>query len=106
MARRVRAVPSWPGSAASRIIGTIAVESDDAPFDAIACADHAAVLDDRVIHLMSLTVGNQDGSDAVAPWDRARGPRLPSDLLDFFESDDGEGRIPEPALLSAESRHD
>src|SRR5262252_119723 len=106
MTRRIRAVPSRPGSAASRIIGPIAVESDDAPFDAIACADHAAVLDDGAIDLMSLTVGNQDGSDAVAPRDRARGPRLPSDLLDCFESDDCEGRIPEPALLRAESRHD
>src|SRR6266852_737369 len=88
-----------PCRPAIRVISPVAVETDHAPFDAVAGADHAAVLDDRIVDLMPLAVGHQDGGGAVASWDRTRAPRLPCDLLDSFESHYCEGRIPEPALL-------
>src|SRR5258708_5253009 len=95
-----------PRRPAGGIIGPVAVETDDAPFHALTGADHAAVLHDRIIDPMPLAVGNQDRGGAEPSWNRARGPRLPSDLLDFLEPHDCKGRIPEPAFLGGKSRHD
>src|SRR5882672_6696169 len=95
-----------PRRPACGIIGPVAVETDDAPLDAVTGADHAAVLDDRIIDPMPLAVGNQDRGGAEPSWNRARGPRLPSDLPDFLEPHDCKGRIPESAFLGGKSRHD
>src|SRR5262249_18421796 len=56
-----------PCCSTPRIIGPSAVKAYDTPFDAIAGSEHAAVLNDRIVDLMPLAVGNQRGSRAVAP---------------------------------------
>src|SRR3954469_562587 len=50
---------------AARIIGPVAIEPGHAPFDALAEAGKAAVLDDGVVHLAQLAVAGHDVGAAI-----------------------------------------
>ncbi len=54
------------GSAAGRIVGSVAVDPDHAPFDTVAVAGEAAILDERVMHLAYLAVIEHGVSGAIA----------------------------------------
>src|SRR5882724_9856972 len=56
---------SGPGGLAARIIGPVAIEPGDAPFDALAEAGKAAVLDDRVVHGAHLAVAQHHVAAAI-----------------------------------------
>ena len=47
---------SGPGGLAAGVIGPVAIKSGDAPFDSLAEAGKAAILDDRVVHSAQLAV--------------------------------------------------
>src|SRR5436190_24110184 len=64
--RRNSQIPSGPGGLAEGIIGPVAVEPGDAPFDALAKAGKTAVLDDREMHSTHLAVAQHDVSRAIA----------------------------------------
>src|SRR6201996_7408400 len=54
------------GGPAHRIVGPVAVEPRDAPFDALAEAGKTAILDDGIMHVAQLAVTDHDVTRAVA----------------------------------------
>src|ERR1700761_9511752 len=54
------------GGPAHGIIGPVAVEPGDAPFDALAEAGKTAILDDGIMHVAQLAVTDHDVTRAVA----------------------------------------
>src|SRR3954462_11884375 len=59
-------IPSGPRGLAEGIVGPVAVEPGDTPFDALAKAGKTAVLDDREMHGAHLAVAQHDVSRAIA----------------------------------------
>ena len=96
---------SGPRSLAGGIEGPVAVESDHAPFDALAKAGKAAVLDDRVMHRAHLAV-----ADHHLPEQKRRG--ILSDCQGrkavswIAVGGDHQRGIPEGAFLLLELRND
>src|SRR5260370_239122 len=60
--------PSGPGGFSIGIVCPGAVETGDAPFDALAKAGKATILDDREMHAAHLAVAQHDVSRAIAAW--------------------------------------
>src|SRR5262245_20575612 len=97
----VRPAGSRLGHAAARVVGPVAVEADDAKFDAKGGADHAEVLADPVIDGAGALVGHHGDAAAVAARDGIRRPAPGpkggfAHAVDFH---DEQGGLPEGALL-------
>src|SRR5262245_17533494 len=89
----------WARHLACRIIRPVAVETDNAPFDAPGHADHAGVLTDGVIHRMTTHITNSSDNYEVAAQYRFRSPWEVCDFPHAVEADDLQVGIPEPTLL-------
>src|SRR5205085_5528321 len=72
---------SGPRGLAGGIIGPVAVEADDAEFDAVAKTGEAAILDDGIIHRPRLAIADHRSGRAVAPRDVVRLPGPERDLM-------------------------
>src|SRR3954451_18544384 len=95
-------VESGPGGAAGRIVGPVAVESDDTPFDRVAVAGKAAILDEREVHLAHLAVVEQGVTRSIAARNVVGLPRPECDLVNGGEAGDLQRGIPERAFLFPE----
>src|SRR5688500_7832849 len=93
-----------PRHAAGRIVGPVAVESDDAPLPPPADSEAAGVLEDGVVAGMASAVA--DAGDAVAEpaRDRLRGalPWPESNFSDPLDAEDFKIRVPVRTFLVAE----
>src|SRR3954469_12681042 len=94
------------GGAAGRVVGPVAVEPDHAPFDALAVAGEAAILDDREMHLAQLAVREHGFTGAIAARDVVGGPGPERGLVNGGEAGDLQRGIPERAFLLPELRGD
>src|SRR5947207_7225272 len=63
--RRESELKSGPCGLAAGVIGPVAVKPGDAPFDALAEAGKAAILDDRVVHGADLAVAQHHFAAAI-----------------------------------------
>src|SRR5262249_53772915 len=95
-----------PRHFAGRVVGPVAVEPDDAPLDAPAGADHAAILGDGIVDDVSAAVRDFDDAAAEAAWNGLRGPRAERGLADLLEIDDPQIGGPVHAFLLVEARGD
>src|SRR5687767_11314358 len=90
------------GGLAAGIIGPVAIEPGHAPFDALAEAGKAAVLDDRVVHLAHLAVVQHDVGAAIAARNVVGLPGPERGFVDPAIAGDLQRRIPEAAFLLPE----
>src|SRR6478752_743638 len=97
---------SGPCRLAAGVIGPIAVKPGDAPFDALAEAGKAAVLDDRVVHGAQLAVAEHHVAAAIAARDVVGLPGPERGFMDLAIGGNGQGRIPERAFLLLELGND
>src|SRR5450631_4580117 len=102
-ARRPR---SGLGGLAAGIIGPVAVEPGHTPFDALAEAGKAAVLDDRIMHMVQLAVAQHDVGAAIAARNVVGLPGPERGFVDLAIGGDLQRRIPELAFLFLEWRGD
>src|SRR5471030_986821 len=65
---------SGAGRLAAGIIGPVAIEPGDAPFDALAETGKSAILDDRVMHRAQFAIAQHDIGAAVAARNIVRLP--------------------------------
>src|ERR1700716_1829599 len=93
---------SGPGGLAARIIGPVAVEPGHAPFDALAEAGKAAILDDRVMHDVELAVAQHDVGAAIAARNIVGLPGPECGLVDLAIGGDLQRGIPVGAFLFLE----
>src|SRR5690348_3416470 len=91
---------------AGGIEGPVAVEADHTPFDAMAVAGEATILDDRVMQGVEFAIVELHGAAAIAARDIVGLPRPERDLMDVAIGHDSQLRIPEGALLFLELRGD
>src|SRR3981189_1588135 len=99
-------MPSGPGGLAEGVVGPVAIEPGDAPFDTLAKAGKAAVLDDREVHGAHLAVAQHDVTRAVAPRNIVGLPGPEGGFVDPAVGSDTNRRIPEGALLLLKLRGD
>jgi len=97
---------SGAAALAARIIGPVAIEPGHAPFDALAEAGKAAVLDDGVVHGTHLAVAQHGVGGAIAARNVVGLPGPEGGFVDPAISRDRERRIPEGAFLFLELRSD
>src|SRR5581483_8329699 len=97
---------SWSRGLAGGVKGPVAVEPDHAPFDALAEAGKAAVLDDRIVDGVDLAVAQHHVAGAIAARNIVGLPRPEGDLMDVAIGLDFQPRIPVHALLFLELRGD
>src|SRR5579871_3904395 len=98
-ARRTFGVKLRSRGLAEGVVGPVAVQPDHAPFDALAEAGKAAVLDDRIVDAMHLAVTQHHAAGAVAARDVVGLPGPEGDLVNIAIGFDLELRIPVHALL-------
>src|SRR3569832_1567369 len=91
--RRMRQ-ESGPGGLAARIIGPVAIEPGHAPFDALAEAGEAAVLDDRVVHGAQFAVAGHGVGAAIAARNVVGLPGPEGGLMDAAVRGDRQRGIP------------
>src|SRR3979490_3101095 len=89
---------SGPCCLAAGIIGPVAVKPGDAPFDALAEAGKAAVLDDRVVHRALLAVAQHHVAAAKTARNVVGLPGPERGFMDLAIRGNGQGRIPERAF--------
>src|SRR6185437_10321342 len=94
------------GGAAHGVIGPVAVQPGDAPFDALAKTGKSAILDDRVVHMAQLAVADHNVARAVPARDVVGLPGPERGLVDRAIGGDGQVGIPEGAFLLLELRGD
>src|SRR5215831_2419032 len=82
-----------------RIVGPVAIQTDDTPLDAPVHPDHARVLADRIIHGVLVSVRDSGDGGAEAARDRVRSPRSECDFPYPLKPDDLQIGIPEAAFL-------
>ena len=99
-AKRVR--KSGAGGLAARIVGPVAIEPGHAPFDALAEAGKAAVLDDRVMHGVQRAVVQEHVGAAITARNVIGLPGPERGFMDLAIGRDLQGRIPELAFFFAE----
>ena len=93
---------SGPGGLAARVVGPVAIEPGHAPFDALAEAGKAAVLDDRVMHGVQRAVVQEHVGAAITARNVIGLPGPERGFMDLAIGRDLQGRIPELAFFFAE----
>src|SRR5262245_52265743 len=79
-----------PRHLAGRVVGPVAVEPDDAPLDAPAGTDHAAILGDGIMDDVPAAVRDLDDAAAETAWNGLCGPRAERGLADLLEIEDAQ----------------
>src|SRR6516162_10647647 len=99
---RKTVVESGPGRLAGGVIGPVAVEPGDTPFNALIVAGETAILDDRVVNAAYPAIVQHHVTAAVAPRDVVRLPGPERGFVDPAIARNPQGGIPERALLLLE----
>src|SRR5436305_5838174 len=91
---------------AAGVIGPVTVKSGDAPFDALAEAGKAAILDDRIVHGAHLAVAYHHVAAAETARNVVGLPWPKRGFMDPAKAGDRQRRVPELALFLSELRRD
>src|SRR5436190_6709578 len=97
---------SGPCRLAAGVVGPVAVKPGDAPFDALAEAGKATILDDRVVHGAQLAVAQHHVAAAKTARNVVGLPGPERGFMDLAIGGNGQGRIPERAFLLLELGND
>src|SRR5476649_1790074 len=89
---------------AGGVVRPVAIGTGHAPFHAPTRSDHAAVLDDGVMHHAPFAIRGKRAGTAEPPRNGVVGPRPEGDLPDIFEPYDLKRRLPKPPFLARKAR--
>src|SRR4051794_38644607 len=101
---KIRALGS--GDLAAGVVGPVAIQSGDAPFDALAETGKSAILDDRIMYVAQLAVAYHHVAATVPTRNIVGLPGPKRDLVDIAIGGDGQAGIPVGAFLFLELRGD
>src|SRR6516225_4641660 len=100
--RHARPDDLWTGHLTIGVIGPIAVQPRHTPFDPLAVAGEAAILDDREVYGVDPAVAGHCAATAIAARNVVGLPGTERDLMDIAVTRDSQRGIPKGAFFLSE----